>query len=32
MSKNEHKAEDGNVDLDFEGYEETEIELPCKTT
>jgi len=31
MSKNEHKAEDGNVDLDFEGYEETEIELPSKT-
>lgn len=27
MAKNEHKADDGNVELDFDNYEETEIEL-----
>ena len=30
MAKNEHKADDGTVQLDFDGYEETEIELPGK--
>ena len=28
MAKNEHKADDGTVELDFDNYEETEVELP----
>ena len=31
MAKNEHKADDGTVELDFDNYEETEVELPSKT-
>ena len=28
MAKNEHKPEDGQVDLEFDEYEETTVELP----
>ncbi len=31
MAKNEPTADDGTVELDFDNYEETEVELPSKT-